>query len=128
MRTTNDISTAQRLTSGVFLAVAILLVAAVETGINRELGVGERLVFWLLFLVGIAMCARGPLAKGDYYGWGNPRHLLGYLLGGVALVLSAAILQGFPLPLISSDGSFVLALGVVMGIKVAIARLYPPAA
>lgn len=125
MNNIKEFTTTHRLLSAFLVAAAILLVAAVETGAGPALGLGNRLAFWLLFLVGMTMCARGPLGHGQRYGWTNWRHLLGYLLGAIALLIGAALLFDFPLPAIANDHTAVLALGPLMALKVAIARLYP---
>lgn len=129
MSSINQSTLASRLFDALLVAVAILLVAAVETGAGPALGLDNGLAFWLLFLVGMTICARGPLGQGERYGWTNWRHLLGYVLGAVALFIGAAVLFNFSLPAIGGERAAVLALGLVMAVKVAIARLYPrPAA
>lgn len=128
MKATTFSATARHATNAIFIASAILLVAAVETGVSQTVGLGDRVAFWLLFLVGITLCARGPLGQGTRYGWRNARHMVGYILGLAALLLGAAVLFDFSLPGSGSDRAAVLALGLVMAIKAAIARLYPRAA
>lgn len=128
MNSINHASSTPRLLSAFLVALAILLVAAVETGAGPALGLGNRLAFWLLFFVGFTMCALGPLSKGARYGWANWRHLLGYVLGAIALLIGAALLFDFSLPLIANARATVLALGLVMAAKVAVGRLYPRAA
>lgn len=125
MKQTNQRTSTNHLLGPILIAAAILLVAAVETGAGPALGIGNRLAFWLLFLVGMTMCARGPLGCGHRYGWSNWRHLLGYLLGAVALLLGAAVFFDFSLPAIANDRTAVLVLGLVMAIKIAVGRLYP---
>lgn len=125
MSSINQSTFTSRLFDALLVAVAILLVAAVETGAGPTLGLDNRLAFWLLFLAGLTMCALGPLGQGARCGWSNWRHLLGYLLGVVALLIGAAVFFDFSLPAIANDRAAVLALGVVIAVKVAIARLYP---
>ena len=127
MNTTTQPTTTRRPGHAVLVAIAILLVAAVETGFNRIVGLGDQLAFWLLFLIGLTMCVRGPLGQGERFGWANPRHLIGYVLGSAALLIGAAALFDFSLPAIGSDRVAVLGLGLVMGIKAGVARLYPRA-
>lgn len=125
MNNINQPTATFHLPGAILVAVAILLVAAVETGAGPALGLDNRLAFWLLFLVGLTMCARGPLGHGARYGWANWRHLLGYVLGAAALLIGAAMLFDFSLPAIGNDQAAVLALGLVMAVKVTIAYLYP---
>lgn len=106
-------------------AGSALLVLGVWTGFSENLGLGARPAFWILFLVGMTMCALGPLGQGATVGWWNPRHIAGYILGGAALVVGAAVLFDLSLPLINSPRAAVFALGLLMTVKVVIAFLYP---
>ena len=118
-------SIVRRSVNAVLVTGAILLVAAVQTGLGQTLGLGDRPAFWLLFVIGLTMCTRGPLGRGARYGWGNLRHLIGYSLGAAALLLGAAVLFDFSLPGVASARAAVLALALVMVIKAGAARLYP---
>ena len=108
-------------------AGSALLVAGVWTGLSENLGLGARAAFWILFFVGLTMCALGPLGQGQTVGWWNARHIAGYILGGAALLLGAAVLFDFSLPLVNNPRAAVLALGLLMAAKVVIALLYPRA-
>lgn len=105
--------------------ISAFLVVAVLTGFNRSFGLGARGAFWVLFVIGVTMCALGPLGQGAVLGWWNPRHIIGYILGGVALLLGAAMLFNVSLPLLDSPRLAVLALGVLMAAKIVVAFLYP---
>lgn len=125
MNTITPSTTAFGLVNAVLGAGSALLVVGVWTGFNQNLGLGERAAFWILFLVGMTMCALGPLGQGAAVGWWNVRHIAGYLLGVLALILAASVLFEFSLPLIGSARAAVLALGLLMALKVLIALLYP---
>lgn len=104
---------------------ATLLVVAVLTGANQYVGLGARTAFWLLFAIGFLMCALGPLGQGADFGWLNPRHIAGYLLGAAALLLGVVVFFDLSLPLISSPRVAFLALAMVMAAKVVVGLLYP---
>lgn len=125
MNTITPSTTAFGLVNIVLGAGSALLVLSVWTGFSENLGLGARAAFWILFLVGMTMCALGPLGQGAVVGWGNPRHIAGYILGGAALLLGAAVLFDFSLPLVNNPRTAVLALGLLMAVKVVIALLYP---
>ncbi len=57
----------------------------------------DRLAFLVLVMVGLTLCSLSPLGEGALYGWWNPRHILGYLLGAGALLFSLAVLLNLPL-------------------------------
>ncbi len=109
-----------------FLGLAALLtVAALLTGTHLQIGVSQRAAFLVLAAIGFAMCGLSPLGKGQFYGWANPRHLAGYLIGAALLYLCLTVLFNWPLPgRISLETAFYLLAGG-MALKVAIAALYP---
>lgn len=105
--------------------VALALVASVLIGLNRALGVSDLAAFFVLVLIGLTLCALGKLGEGAMYGWANWRHLAGYLFGGMALLLAAAVLLGWTIPFIASAQAAVLALAAIMFAKTAVAHTYP---
>lgn len=106
-------------------AAAALLILGVLTGQAAAFGLSDRTAFWVITVIGFTMCAFSPLGKGTLYGWTNPLHLAGYVLGGLALLLMVAVLTGKPLPEWLAVHSGVPALGALMAIKVLIAAFYP---
>lgn len=104
---------------------AALLVVGVLANVSQSIGIGDRVAFWVLFVVGMTMCAMGPLGHGASYGWWNARHIVGYILGAIILLLGAAVLFNVPVPGIASDRPAILALAGLMVVKVGVAALYP---
>jgi hypothetical protein len=104
---------------------AALLVAGVLLGAVAEIGMTARTAFFVLVLLGFAMCMLGPLGRGQVYGWWNSRHLAGYLIGSAALLLTAAVLFHLPIPGIPDEQAAILVLATLMLIKVLIAAFYP---
>lgn len=70
-----------------------------------------------LLIVGMAMCTGGIGQVGVSGHWASPLAILGYVLGAVILVVIAAGLFGWTLPLISGDKDAVLATAVLIAIK-----------
>ena len=106
-------------------AAAALLTLGTLAGWTAAFGLSERTAFLILAAVGFAMCALGRLGQGAMYGWANPRHLAGYILGGLALVLSLGVLFNLPFAAVLSDRTAFLALAGIMAVKIIVAALYP---
>jgi hypothetical protein len=101
------------------------LVVAILAGWNRGFGLSDRLAFLALVLAGLALCSLSPLGKGALYGWWNPLHILGYLLGVGTLLFSLAVLLQLPLVAGLTLQNAALALAGVMLLKSLITLLYP---
>lgn len=108
----------------VLALVAVAILVAVLTGINERLGIGDSVAFWALFVVGLIICAIGPLGQGVTYGWWNPLHIAGYVLGALLLLLGASIPFGMAIPGVSSVRGAVVLLGGLMIVKGVLAMFY----
>lgn len=106
-------------------AAAALLILGVLTGQAAVFGQSDRAAFIITAAIGFTMCSLSPLGKGSVYGWANPLHLAGYVLGSLALLLIAAVLFRLPLPAWLAAHSGTPALGALIAAKVVIAALYP---
>jgi len=106
-------------------AAAALLTLGMLAGWTAAFGLSDRSAFLVLFALGFAMCAFSPLGAGAVYGWTNPRHLAGYLLGGLALVLSLGVLFNLPFAAVLSDRMAFIVLAGIMAVKIFIGALYP---
>jgi len=106
-------------------AAAALLTLGMLAGWTAAFGLSDRSAFLILAALGFAMCAFSPLGAGAVYGWTNPRHLAGYLLGGLALVLSLGVLFNLPFATAVSDRAAFLALAGIIALKIVISALYP---
>lgn len=80
----------------------------------------ERVLFWLMFVIGIITCTVDGINHTSRYGWLHPISIGGAILGGVALILGANVLFRGPL----SDQSSLLGLLGIIAVKVILARLY----
>ncbi len=108
----------------VLASIAVVILVAVLTGLNERLGIGDGGAFWALFVVGMVICAGGPLGKGAKYGWWNPLHIAGYLLGVVLLLLGGAVLFDVVLPGAGSAQGATVLLGTLMAVKGVLALFY----
>jgi hypothetical protein len=100
------------------------LVFAVLTGRQLPVLAGDRAAFFVLLIVGFIMCSVGSLRNIQPHEWVHPMNLLASLLGVMALLLGAALLTGFNLPLISGDRDAFVILAVILFSKVLLATVH----
>lgn len=103
---------------------AFILVGALSN-VSISMGISDRTSLIALMVTGMTMCAMSPLGRGTELGWANPRHILGYLIGSAALLLSGAALFNQQILWIHSDHDAILSLAVLMTIKILLATTYP---
>jgi hypothetical protein len=103
--------------------LAVLLVAGILA--HNSFGLSDRTAFFVLAALGFTMCALGKLGQGGRYGWWNLRHILGYMLGAAALLLTTAEFFHWQILWISSEREAILALAALMAVKIGIAATYP---
>lgn len=104
--------------------VAAVIVVAVLAGFNERLGIDDTVAFWGLFLVGVALCGAGPLGQGAAYGWWNPLHIAGYLLGVALVLLGVAVLFEIALPGIATVQAAIVIVAGLMVVKGVLAMFY----
>ena len=78
-----------------------------------------------LGFLGMALCAQGIGRIAEDHRWTHPISLLGMLMGAVILTLWFGRILNFSLPYARTDGQAVLTLGILMGAKFFLARVYP---
>jgi hypothetical protein len=84
----------------------------------------DRVLFFGTFAAGFALCTRG-ISQAPMRGWLHPVSLLGCLLGGLAVLLGAAVLlRRYPV-FIKNDRQALLTLLGLIGVKALLAALYP---
>jgi hypothetical protein len=111
-------------THSVLALVAVAILIAVLAGLNERVGIGDGAAFWALYVVGLTICALGPLGQGARYGWWNPLHIAGYAFGVLLLLLGAAVLFDVAIPGISSVQRAIVLLSVLMFVKGVLAIFY----
>jgi len=105
--------------------ISALVAIGALTNALAPLGISDRTALIGLTVAGMAMCGLGPLSRGAEVGWGNPRHLLGYAAGGLALVTAGARLLNLALPWAASDRGAIGVISLIILAKVLVALTYP---
>jgi len=105
------------------IVVLALLAAAVVfigvTGKKVPLLSNARLDIILLVIIGMVICAQGGIGRVAVTGqWSHPLSIVGYILGGLILLLTLAVFAGWKLPLIQNDQQALLAIAVLAALKV----------
>lgn len=81
----------------------------------------------LLVIIGMAICQQGGIGRVATTGqWAHPLSIIGYLLGGIILIVTLAVFVGWKLPFIANDQQALLAITVLACLKVvnAVAHYY----
>ena len=81
----------------------------------------------LLVIIGMAICQQGGIGRVATTGqWAHPLSIIGYLLGGIILIVTLAVFVGWKLPFIANDQQGLLAITVLACLKVvnAVAHYY----
>jgi hypothetical protein len=79
----------------------------------------------LLVIIGIAICQQGGIGRVAATGeWTHPLSIIGYILGGLILIITLAVFVGWKLPFIANDGQALLAISFLAGLKVVNAVLH----
>jgi hypothetical protein len=73
----------------------------------------------LLVIIGMTICSQGGIGRVAATGeWTHPLSIIGYLLGGLILLITFAVFVGWKLPLIANDQQALLAVAILAGLKV----------
>ena len=73
----------------------------------------------LLVILGMAICSQGGIGRvAAAQEWLHVQSILGYLLGGLILLVTLAVIAGWKLPLVQTDQQALLAIGILAGLKV----------
>ncbi|HET9908966.1 MAG TPA: hypothetical protein VFQ23_20115 [Anaerolineales bacterium] len=78
-----------------------------------------RLDIVLLVILGMAICTQGGIGRVAATGqWAHPLSIIGYVLGGLILLIAFAVFMGWKLPLIQTDQQGLIAVAILAGLKV----------
>lgn len=105
------------------IIVLILLAAVVVfigvTGKKVPLLSNVRVDILLLIVIGMAICSQGGIGRvAATDQWSHPLSILGYVLGGLILLVTLAVFVGWKLPYIHNDQQALLAIAVLASLKV----------
>ena len=99
------------------LAAAVVFIGA--TGKRVPLLSNVRVDILLLVMIGMTMCTQGGIGRVAATGqWSHPLSIIGYLLGGLILLITLAVFVGWKLPYIQTDQQALIAIGILAGLKV----------
>lgn len=104
----------------IFLAVLFAAVAYIgAAGKKVPLLVNVRVDIILLVVIGMAICSQGGIGRVAATGqWLHPLSIIGYILGGLILLIALAVFIGWKLPYIQSDQQALLATAILVSLKV----------
>lgn len=104
----------------IFLAVLFAAVVYIgATGKKVPLLVNVRVDIILLVVIGMAICSQGGIGRVAATGqWLHPLSIIGYILGGLILLIALAVFIGWKLPYIQSDQQALLAISILASLKV----------
>lgn len=99
------------------LFVAVLFVG--YTGKKVPLLSSPRVDIVLLAAIGMAICSQGGIGRIAASGqWAHPQAILGYILGGLVLLITLAVFAGWKLPYIQTEQQALLAVALLACLKV----------
>jgi len=99
------------------LAAAVVFIGA--TGRKVPILSNVRLDIILLVIIGMMMCTQGGIGRVAAAGqWLHPLSIVGYLLGGAILLITAAVFAGWKLPFVQNDQQALIAIAVLAGLKI----------
>ena len=104
------------------IGLALLAAAVVFIGVTGKkvpLLSNVRVDIILLVIIGMAMCTQGGIGRVAATGqWSHPLSIIGYVLGGLILLITLAVFVGWKLPYIQNDQQAILAIAILIGLKV----------
>jgi hypothetical protein len=99
------------------LAAAIVFIGV--TGKKIPLLSNVRVDIILLVIIGMTICTQGGIGRVAATGqWTHPLSIIGYILGGLILLITLAIFVGWKLPYIANDQQALLAVAILASLKV----------
>ena len=104
------------------LLLALLFAAVVfigATGKKVPLLSNVRLDIILLVILGMSICTQGGIGRISATGqWSHPQAIIGYILGGLILLITLAVFVGWKLPFVQNDQQALIAIAILAGLKV----------
>lgn len=89
------------------------------TGRKVPLLSNVRVYIILLVIIGMTICSQGGIGRVAATGqWTHPLSIIGYLLGGLILIITLSVFVGLRLPFIANDCQALLAIAILASLKV----------
>ncbi len=99
------------------LAAVVVFIGA--TGKRVPLLSSVRMDIILLVIIGMTICTQGGIGRVAATGqWSHPLSILGYILGGLILLITLAVFVGWKPPYIQTDQQALIAIALIIGLKV----------
>ena len=103
---------------GLALLAAVIVFVGV-TGKKVPLLSNIRVDIILLVIIGMTMCTQGGIGRVAATGeWSHPLAIVGYILGGLILLITLAVFVGWKLPYLQTDQQALLAIAILICLKV----------
>lgn len=104
------------------IVLTLLAAAVVFIGISSKkvpLLSNIRVDIILLVVIGMMVCQQGGIGRIAATGqWSHPLSIIGYILGGLILLIALSVFVGWKLPYIQNDQQALLAIAILAGVKV----------
>lgn len=99
------------------LAATIVFIGV--TGKKVPLLSNIRVDIILLVIIGMTICTQGGIGRVAATGqWTHPLSIIGYILGGLILLITLAVFVGWKLPFIANDQQALLTIAILTSLKV----------
>lgn len=104
------------------LVLALLAAAVVFIGVTGKkvpILSNLRVDIVLLVVLGMAMCAQGGIGRvAAANAWTHPLAIVGYVLGGLILLITLSVFVGWKLPQIQNEQQALIAIAFLIGFKI----------
>lgn len=99
------------------LAAAVVFIGA--TGKKVPVLSNVRLDIILLVILGMSICTQTGIGRIAATGqWTHPLAIVGYILGGMILLITLAVFVGWKLPFVQNDQQALIAIAILAGLKI----------
>jgi hypothetical protein len=104
------------------ILVLALLTAGIAyigmVGISAPLLSNIKVDILLIVVLGMAMCAMGGINRiAATQQWAHPLTIVGYILGGLILLVTLSVLTGWKLPMIQNNSQALIAITILISLK-----------
>ncbi|MBN1452299.1 MAG: hypothetical protein JW963_14890 [Anaerolineales bacterium] len=104
------------------ILLALLFAAVVFIGMagkKAPLLSNIRVDIILVVIIGMAICSQGGIGRVAATGqWSHPLSIIGYVLGGLILLVALSVFVGWKLPYIQTDQQALLTIAILASLKV----------